>query len=400
MTACFLYDDARARAFAPFALTRPASEMLVGTELARTRWERALGVRATGLLTAPHLAHFEQADCPRPTSGAIPAGAIVANSRCAPALAASAAGADAWTCGDRVAAVRLARALPGEELAGGALALESLVSSGASVAPIAGRWIDEVWEYVTLLPAQLREDILAMGPELSCGDPPHAIRMGDEPLFVESGARVEPQVCFDTTAGPILVRHGAVVRAFTRLEGPCAIGPGSIVLGDRVSGSSIGPRCVVRGELSQTVILGFSNKGHDGFVGHSYLGEWVNLGAGTITSNLKNTYGPVHLWTPAGVRDTGATKLGSLIGDHVKTGIGTRFTTGCVVGAGSNIYGPTMPPKHVPPFSWGEGNALMAYRLDRFLQVAERAMARRSVALTAEMRRQLAEAHALRLATS
>jgi hypothetical protein len=147
--------------------------------------------------------------------------------------------------------------------------------------------------------------------------------------------------------------------------------------------------------MSEVVVLGHTNKAHDGFVGHSYLGRWVNLGAGTITSNLKNTYSNVQLWTPDGVRDTGTIKLGALIGDHVKVGIGTRLTTGSVIGAGSNIYGSTMPPKYVPPFSWGEGDDLAMYRLDQFLQTAERAMGRRGMTLTERERCQLAAAHAL-----
>jgi hypothetical protein len=121
----------------------------------------------------------------------------------------------------------------------------------------------------------------------------------------------------------------------------------------------------------------------------------VNLGAGTITSNLKNTYGTVQMWTPNGVQDTGLLKLGTMFGDHVKTGIGVRLTTGSVVGAGSNVYGSRMPPKVVPPFSWGEGDALGRYRLDKFLETTERAMARRNVALSERARRQLTEAHAL-----
>ncbi|MBX6333269.1 MAG: hypothetical protein IRY91_15595, partial [Gemmatimonadaceae bacterium] len=225
--------------------------------------------------------------------------------------------------------------------------------------------------------------------------PEQAIVIGEEPVYVERGATVEPLVCFDVSAGPVLVRRGASVRAFTRLVGPCSIGPGTTVLGDRVSGCSIGETCVVRGEMSETIMLGHANKGHDGFVGHSYLGRWTNLGAGTITSNLKNTYGSVQLWTPSGMRDTGTLKLGSFLGDHVKTGIGTRLTTGSVIGAGSNIYGSPMPPKYVPPFSWGEGDDLAMYRLDKFLETAERAMGRRGIPLSARQRAQLAAAHAL-----
>ena len=101
-------------------------------------------------------------------------------------------------------------------------------------------------------------------------------------------------------------------------------------------------------------MIGHANKGHDGFVGHSILGRWANLGAGTITSNLKNSYGTVTLRTSQGDRDTGMQFLGSLIGDHVKTGIGTRLTTGCILGAGANVFGSMMPPKLVPPFAWGE----------------------------------------------
>jgi hypothetical protein len=125
------------------------------------------------------------------------------------------------------------------------------------------------------------------------------------------------------------------------------------------------------------------------------LGRWVNLGAGTTTSNLKNTYGTVSLATPAGTRDTGLIKMGTFFGDHVKTGIGLRLTTGTVIGAGSSIHGAAMPPKNVPPFSWGEGGSLGEYELDKFVRTAERAMGRRGVPLGNSARRQLAAAHKL-----
>jgi len=123
------------------------------------------------------------------------------------------------------------------------------------------------------------------------------------------------------------------------------------------------------------------------------LGRWVNLGAGTITSNLKNTYGTVQLWTPDGVRETGMQFLGTMFGDHAKTGIGTRLTTGCVLGAGANVFGDQMPPKVVAPFAWGESGEFETYHVDKFLQVAERMMARRHVTMADTMRTQLARAH-------
>jgi UDP-N-acetylglucosamine diphosphorylase/glucosamine-1-phosphate N-acetyltransferase len=302
-----------------------------------------------------------------------------------------------WRCAGEVAAVRLASETPAERFADGALVLAELAPPGVAAAELAGRWLDEVWALVRDLPAQLGDDVARLAPTLdlapAAGALVHVIGPADR-LFVEAGAVVEPLTVFDTTGGPVLVRRGATVQAFTRVIGPCYIGEGSTVMTDRVASCSIGERCRVHGEMSMTVLIGHANKTHDGFVGHSYLGRWVNLGAGTITSNLKNTYGTVALWTPAGVRDSGLQFLGTLFGDHAKTGIGLRLTTGSVVGAGANVYGSTMPGKFVPPFSWGEAPSLGAYELDKFLTVTARAMGRRDVALDPRGRAQLAAAYA------
>jgi UDP-N-acetylglucosamine diphosphorylase/glucosamine-1-phosphate N-acetyltransferase len=254
--------------------------------------------------------------------------------------------------------------------------------------------VAHIWELITQLVPQLQEDIEALGPHLPCSLPAGASVIGEHEVYVENGAVVEPHVVFDVTSGPVLVRRGATVRAFTRLVGPCAVLERASVLGDRVNACSIGEWSVIRGEISESIVLGHSNKGHEGFVGHSYLGRWVNLGAGTITSNLKNTYGSVQLWTPTGIRDTGASKLGSMLGDHAKTGIGTRLTTGTVVGAGANVFGSEMPPKFVPPFTWMDGQQATDFRLPKFLDIAARVMSRRSVVLSDRARRQLSAAHA------
>jgi UDP-N-acetylglucosamine diphosphorylase/glucosamine-1-phosphate N-acetyltransferase len=195
-------------------------------------------------------------------------------------------------------------------------------------------------------------------------------------------------VFFDASAGPILVRRGATIQAFTRLVGPCVIGEDSIVLGGRVAASSIGEHCRVHGEVSMSVFTGHANKGHDGFIGHSVLGRWVNLGAGTVNSNLKNNYSEVALSTPRGLERTGMQFLGAFIGDHAKTAIGTRLTTGAVIGAGANIYGAGITPRHVPPFAWGY-DASEVWELEAFLETAQRAMKRRDVPLNEKGRRQL-----------
>ena len=397
MSELYLYDDARARQFEPFALLRPAAELRAGAVLLRERWERAMGRPAAGLLCAPHLRAFTEAGAPPIVTGTLPAGAILANSRCAISLTA-APDADVWRCAERVAAVRLTEPVRMDRLEGGALALDALATPGARTAVVEGRWIDETWHFIRDLPAQLNEDI----PVLAEGMSPAAIdpgtRTGTHPVFMAHGATVEPMVFFDLTAGPVLIGEGATVQAFTRLVGPCVVGRHSTVSGGRVATSSIGDACKVHGELSTSIILGHSNKGHDGFVGHAYLGRWVNLGAGTTTSNLKNTYGPVALWTPEGVRDTGLQYLGSLIGDYVKTGIGVRLTTGTVIGAGASIFGGTVMPNVVPPFAWGEDAPFSTYELPKFLVAAERMMMRRGIPLTDHDRARLSAAHAARWA--
>lgn len=398
MSELYLYDDARARAFEPLALARPAAELRAGALLLRERWEGAYGRPAAGLVVAPHLRHFAESSAPPVVTGTLPAGAVLANARCAVALA-TAPDADAWVCAGRVAAVRLRQSLPADQMADGTLRLESLVAANARREELQGRWIEEVWDLIGTLPDQLNADIPILGARAQALPASHGARTGGHAVFVETGAVVEPMVFFDVTAGPVLIREGATVQAFTRLVGPCVVGRASVVSTDRVATSSIGDSCRVHGELSNSILTGHSNKGHSGFVGHSYLGRWVNLGAGTTTSNLKNTYGTVSLWTPDGIRDTGLQFLGALIGDHAKTGIGVRLTTGSVVGAGANVYGGAVMPKVIEPFAWGELAPFGAYDPARFLVAAERMMQRRGVAMDDRMRAHLAAVHDARWTT-
>jgi UDP-N-acetylglucosamine diphosphorylase/glucosamine-1-phosphate N-acetyltransferase len=387
-----LYDDAAARAFEPFALTRPAGELRAGALLVRERWARVLGATPGGFVGADHLADFEELDAPPAATEVLPAGAILVNARCAPALAEGPADVAVWRCGGRVAAVRLRAPVEVAQLRDGAPTLDTLVPAGATEGELAGWWMDAPWDYVSQLGPMLTADIAALGPALNAQSHAGTV-LGTHPVYVEEGATIEPHVVFDTALGPVLVRAGATVQAFTRAVGPLYVGPHSTIMADRIAGCSIGEWCRVHGEISASVVVGHANKSHDGFVGHSYLSRWVNLGAGTTTSNLKNTYGTVALWTPAGIRDTGLQFLGTLFGDHAKTGIGLRLTTGCVIGAGANVYD-TMPPKAVAPFAWGGGAPYGRYDVDKFVDVAARAMARRQVVLGDRGRASLRAAHA------
>ncbi|HEY6219996.1 MAG TPA: putative sugar nucleotidyl transferase [Gemmatimonadaceae bacterium] len=397
-----IHDDAVARGFEPFALTRPIGTLATGIAPIADRWSMALGLDGAHCSGAAHLADFEEEL--QMQRQALPAGSIVASSRFAPAYAALAAdrGPSSWASGGRLVAVRLREGLK----AASPDALDKLLAArpGAGAVEIDGWWHDEVWDFIRLLPTILADDIrrissnVALAAKFGGAAPSHATILGDHPILIDPGSSVadsestliERHVVLDATTGPILIEAGAHIRSFTRITGPCRIGHKSTIMGGDVTGCSIGPVCKVRGEISSSILLGYSNKGHDGFVGHSYLGRWVNLGAGTTTSNLKNTYGSVALWTPTGVRDTGMQFLGTMFGDHVKTGIGMMLTTGTVLGAGANVYGSSMPPKVVSPFSWGDGEPYDVYRLDKFLGSAETMMSRRHMTLAERSKRQLA----------
>jgi len=394
MSALYYYDDVRARQFEPFALTRPGCELRAGTSLIRKRWERATSLESAGFISSKHLAQFEEGKAPPAVApnSEIPAGSIVVNTRCVIPLDVALDRFDLLMCSGIACAVRLARALPVAQFADGSIDLGAIQTSLGG-RKIEGRWINDVWDLIATLPEQLAEDIPRRAKSLEATERTSAAIIGNEGVFIEEGAEIGPQVVLDASAGPILIRKGAVVAPFTHLIGPVAVGRDSQILSDRISISSIGDHCKVRGEVSNSIFLGHSNKGHHGFVGHSYLGRWVNLGALTTTSNLKNTYGSVQLWTPSGVRDTGQQFLGTLFGDHSKTGIGTMLSTGTVIGAGANVFGSNTPPRVVPPFAWGNGEPYETYDVTKFLVVAERVMARRHVELGDKARKQLAEAH-------
>lgn len=382
-----LHDDAAARQFEPFATTRPLGEVRAGALLIRERWCHVLREAARGFCSAPALAGFEEFDAPPALhAGMLPAGDWIVNTRALPHLTTVPAGVTRVQVAGRLAAVRVAAPVP-LPLAAEAPWPEAEAGETAS---LEGGWLDGVWDLVGTLGALLPRDIAALAADAGLAPwvpAPTAgvVVLGAHPVFVEPEAVVEPLTVLDATAGPILVGRGTRVQAFTRVAGPCAIGAACLITADRIGGSAIGPQCRVHGELAASILIGHANKSHAGFVGHSVLGRWVNLGAGTTTSNLKLSYGPVSLWTPAGRRDTGLQFLGTFFGDHVKTGIGLRLSTGSVVGAGSALHG-AMPPAVVPPFRWGGAAPYGAYAAEAFVTMAARAMARREVALSAAAR--------------
>lgn len=205
----------------------------------------------------------------------------------------------------------------------------------------------------------------------------------DSAIRIAAGCRLKPGVVLDAEDGPITLEAGVDIQPNVVVRGPAHLGPGCILkCGAKVhEGTSLGPRCKIGGEVEETVVQGFSNKQHEGFLGHAYLGEWVNLGADTNNSDLKNNYSTVRVWESGRSVDSGLLFVGLLAGDHVKSAINTQFNTGTVVGLSSQIFGSGFPPKFIAPFSWGGAEALDLYQYERALGTARAVMARRKVSL-------------------
>ncbi|MCR9081276.1 MAG: glucose-1-phosphate thymidylyltransferase, partial [Cyclobacteriaceae bacterium] len=205
-----------------------------------------------------------------------------------------------------------------------------------------------------------------------------------ENIFIEEGAVIRASI-LNAEGGPIYIGKNTEIQEGSLIRGPFALCEGSTVnMGAKLRGdTTIGPHSKVGGEVSNSVIFGYSNKGHEGFLGNSVIGEWCNLGADTNTSNLKNNYAPVKLWDyiRGGFTNTGLQFCGLMMGDHSKCGINTMFNTGTVVGVGANIFGDGFPRNFIPSFAWGGAAGFSTFQFPKFLQTAQAVMQRRKVEL-------------------
>lgn len=387
----YLFDDGVGRRWAPFTLTRPAGELRYGCLTFRERAERVFRVPCSGHLTRRALEGFDEPGAaPVVQRDDIPSHMtrILLSGRAVPELQEipEPTPGRITIAGETVGWVLA----PGEPLPPEAALRAPAPVTGGPATALAGEVLARPWNLVSETPARVAKDVARMFPDDH--HPEGVVRVGAAPLSLGVGAEVEPGVVVDTRNGPIRLDDGVRVEGPARLVGPLYVGRDSLVAGGTVATSSVGPRCRVRGELVWSALLGWDNKAHEGYLGHAMLGRWVNLGAGTTNSDLKNTYGTIRVWTPDGDKDSQLVKVGCFLGDHVKIGVGTLLNTGTVIGAGSNVFGGVMPPTVVPPFAWGAGADLRDYRLEQFIRVAEAAMARRGEALTPGVRRVLTEA--------
>ena len=376
MTDLVLLDPPAAAAWFPFADSRPICELRAGAWLIRERWEAIAGGETGAIFGSSHLGKFSENGVPPVrTISPVTGPTIIGRSDFAP----SGTHPD---LPDRPARLTNEGRTVGWSVPADA-SWDGAHNDGPEV-EVEGVVLRGTFDLVTALEHLLAPDVADFTQEQGDPVPDGCVVIGDPAEVVILGAFVEPGVTFDVRQGAIVLEQQSYVKSGTRLEGPLYVGAGCEVLGGPISRCSLGPSSKIRGEMHSTVLLGYANKAHDGFVGHSVIGRWSNLGAGTITSNLKNTCGTVALEIDDERVETDRQFLGGIIGDHVKTAIGTLFGTGSAVGTGANVFGATHPPRYIPPFAWGSAGDRT--RRDGFLTTAERVLPRRNVAFTKAVR--------------
>lgn len=244
--------------------------------------------------------------------------------------------------------------------------------------------IKHLWDIFQENGKAIQQDFDLLNKKGIEGDVRHSTLIGDQ-IYVHPTAKVTAAV-LNAESGPIYIGADAEIMEGSVVRGPFALCEhAQLKLATKIYGpTTIGPHCKVGGEVTNSILFAYSNKGHDGFLGNSVLGEWCNLGADTNNSNLKNNYSQIKIWNYSNksYQNTGLQFCGLIMGDHSKSGINTMFNTGTVVGVSANIFGGGFPPKYIPSFSWGGSEKLEDFNFNKALEVAQKMMERRGVELT------------------
>jgi UDP-N-acetylglucosamine diphosphorylase/glucosamine-1-phosphate N-acetyltransferase len=244
------------------------------------------------------------------------------------------------------------------------------------------------WDIMADIGARIRDDFAFL---MKSAEAPQAVRVadgarlvGEREIYLGHGVRVNTGAIIDATDGPIYIGDNSQIDSMALLKGPCYIGPNTIVARGVIAGSSIGHTCRVGGEVEESIFHEYVNKHHEGFIGHGLVGAWVNFGALTTNSDLKNNYSVIRVSLDGEQVDTGSIKVGSFIGDHTKFGIGTLLTTGINIGTCCNIFGGTLiTDKEVDSFRWGSTGSFVEHDFDKAMDTNKKVMARRNATLSA-----------------
>jgi len=384
--------------FFPLALGRPLWELRCGIRSLAEKLQAACGATSAAGFTCDYLAAVARTESPFPVndlSALEGDDLLLVNARVKPDALAQ------WSAADTGEVVALAE--DGEFLAARVTRDTTATTDRATIEDflrhlalyLAPADPPECWEFAwNLVHANAHEitaDFAAMrlhgqGRRLESGA---VLRGSPGDLYLADTASVAPLSMLDTTGGPILIEHGAVIEPFTHVEGPCHVGPHTRLLGAKCRhGNSFGPNCRIGGEVEESIFQGYANKAHEGFIGHAYVGEWVNLGAMTTNSDLRNDYAGVRVrLDDRGPLHTGMMKFGSLIGDHTKTSIGTLLNTGVYIGAFCMLAAAgELCPRFLPSFStYIQGLVSESITREQFYRTAHLVLPRRQRAWTPEM---------------
>ncbi len=384
-----VFEDDQFDHFLPLVCVRGVFELKCGATTLAHKIERAVGQPANALLVRDYLASTlgrrARSAAVNDLSGCGGEEVLFVNARvCGTGWTPPGAESAVWE-GEQLAAWKTTSDVTGIR----DYAALAAAARDAKRTDFSGTWFGYIWDVMLANPEQITVDFDASGHHGIEGRlHQHSVIYGPKDrVYVGHGAEIHPFVCLDTRNGPITIEDGCDVHPYTRIEGPCYVGANSTLLGAKIrEGCTIGPTCRVGGEVEESILHAYANKYHDGFLGHAYVGEWVNLGALTTNSDLKNDYSSVTVRLGRQTLDTHSTKVGSFIADHVKTSIGTLLNTGTMVGTMAVLVATGAPlPKSIPPFAWFvNGVVSKGFGLEALINTARTAMGRRKVDMTPE----------------
>mgnify|MGYP006286899875 FL=1 len=390
MQLCF-FEDEKLTTFHPLTLTRPIDDLRIGILTILEKWEQALHPSTIDRIVRSEF------------TGIFDEGDISTDEHCI------------WIN---------SRYLPTEELVtqinhlseGQYLTYEDTIIAAKVDGTTSAQWLDNgepdfnnlfvlesndflsinnLWDLFQLNGREIVRDIELLGIDntLSGTVSDHAVLEKEDKIYIQDGATIEAGCVLNASKGPIFIGKNATVMSGSHIRGPVAIcEDATINMGAKIyEDTTIGPVCKVGGEINNSIFHSYSNKGHDGFVGNSIIGQWCNLGADTNTSNLKNNYSTIRIpdWSDGQEIETKQQFFGTVMADHSKTAINTQLNTGTICGVSCNIFSNDFPPKLIPSFSWVGSNVIQTYRLDKALEAMEAMMARRDVFLTKEYKRMM-----------
>jgi UDP-N-acetylglucosamine diphosphorylase/glucosamine-1-phosphate N-acetyltransferase len=392
-----LFEDDRVDRLFPLTLVRPAWELLCGTETLLGRIRKVYPDSELGFWVRESLAEYIKEGFPGiPINQSLQGDAVLVNGRMVDVAVLSnipPSGNALFHDGvPMVGKVETGKALKLFQRGGTAAVIQGLKKSGeiSDSAVINYPWdLVERNETQIMLDTSFHENESGKGNDSKGFDffgeaDPRSVIQGIENVQCGVGTNIGPFSVINATTGPVVIGKNVTIESHTMLQGPLFIDDDVVVRSfARIrGGSSIGRGCKVAEEISKSIIHPFTNKQHEGFLGHSVIGSWCNLGAGTTTSNLRNDYAPIKVQVGNGLVETGGLFFGSVIGDHTATAIGTTLNTGTVIGIGSNVVGAGFPPRYIPSFHWGGSGNLKRQSFEVIIFTIRTMMARRNQPLT------------------